>query len=309
MRKSLKNRIATSRLALPVAALYAIIIGLLGGFIQHQQYWLQFAGFVLTTILLMQLNNICVLIRIYSRMVSCIFILLTCCASFLLFSLTGWAVTFLYVLCYLFLFTSYQEENAVGKIFYGFAALGIASFGYVHLLYYIPLFWILMKTNLMSWSVRTWGASLLGFLTPYWFASCWLLYQDKVEVFAQHFLPLADFSKSFDLSLLSIGQLSYLILLLIIWLISSFHFICQIFNDSIRTRMYYALFIWVAVLTGLFIFIQPQHYNMLIRIMTVNIAPLAAHYVTLSTHKHDDIFCYVMTVLILLLTGYNLWTI
>lgn len=157
MRKSLKNRIATSRLALPVAALYAIIIGLLGGFIQHQQYWLQFAGFVLTTILLMQLNNICVLIRIYSRMVSCIFILLTCCASFLLFSLTGWAVTFLYVLCYLFLFTSYQEENAVGKIFYGFAALGIASFGYVHLLYYIPLFWILMKTNLMSWSVRTWG--------------------------------------------------------------------------------------------------------------------------------------------------------
>ena len=73
--------------------------------------------------------------------------------------------------------------------------------------------------------------------------------------------------------------------------------------------MYYALFIWVAVLPGLFIFIQPQHYNMLIRIMMVNIVPLAAHYVTLSTHKHNDIICYVLTALILLLTGYNLWTI
>jgi hypothetical protein len=161
----------------------------------------------------------------------------------------------------------------------------------------------------MSWSARTLGASLLGFLTPYWFASCWMLYQDKMEVFTQHFIPLSDFSKPFDLSLLSTGQLSFLILLLIIWVISSIHFVRQIFNDSIRTRMYYALFIWVAVLTGLLILIQPQHYNMLIRIMMVNIVPLAAHYITLSTHKHNDIICYVLTALILLLTGYNLWTI
>lgn len=296
-------------MALPVTVLYTIVIGFLGGFIQQHQYWPQLFCFVLSAFLMMQLNNICVLIRIYTRMVSCIFLVLTCSASFLFLSLTGWVATILLALCYLFLFTSYQEDNAVGKTYYAFLALGVASLGYVHMLFYIPLFWILMKTNLMSWSLRTWGASLLGLLTPYWFASAWLFYQGKTEVITQHFLPLGDFDTPFDFSLLSNGQLFFLVLLFVLWLIGTIHFVRQIFNDSIRTRMYYAMFIWVGLLTGLFILIQPQYYGMLIRMMIINIAPLAAHYVALTTHKHDDITCYVIAVLTLFLTGYNLWSI
>ena len=88
MKKLLQNKITGSRLTLPVTLCYAIGIWLLGGLIQ-EQWWIQFGCFMLTAYLMVQLNNTNALIRIYSRMVSVSFLLLSCMACFLFPSLSG----------------------------------------------------------------------------------------------------------------------------------------------------------------------------------------------------------------------------
>ena len=80
--KRLQNRIAGSRIALPVTALYALIISLANHLI-GQSLWIQLLLLAVSTLLMVQLNNINALIRIYSRMVSCSYLVLMSMITFI----------------------------------------------------------------------------------------------------------------------------------------------------------------------------------------------------------------------------------
>ena len=75
--KRLQNTVSESRMALPCTAAYAICIWLLAGLLQGN-WWIQFAIFAVCTYLMVELNNANALLRIYSRMVSCTFVVLSC---------------------------------------------------------------------------------------------------------------------------------------------------------------------------------------------------------------------------------------
>ena len=83
--KRIQNKIADSRLALPVTAIYAVLVCLISGFIT-QHLWAQFAILIVSTYMMLELNNTNALIRIYSRMVSCSYLMLAVMAHFLLVS-------------------------------------------------------------------------------------------------------------------------------------------------------------------------------------------------------------------------------
>ena len=55
--KLLQRRIAQSKLALPVTACYAILVWMAYG-LATEKWWLQFGCFVITTYLMMLLNNL-----------------------------------------------------------------------------------------------------------------------------------------------------------------------------------------------------------------------------------------------------------
>ena len=82
MTKRIQNSIAESRYALPIAAFYSICIWLLAGLVS-QQWWIQFGCFVVSAWMMMMLNKENMLIRIYSRLVSSAYLVLTCAAVFL----------------------------------------------------------------------------------------------------------------------------------------------------------------------------------------------------------------------------------
>lgn len=82
IRKRLQNKVAESRFALPVTAIYATLAWLAGGLAGNGMY-IQFALFAASAFMMMMLNNHNSLIRIYSRMVSCTFLVLTAMAAFL----------------------------------------------------------------------------------------------------------------------------------------------------------------------------------------------------------------------------------
>lgn len=261
-----------------------------------------------TTILMLQLNKLHVLIRIYSRMVSSTFLVLSCCACFLFPSISGAISSMCLVLGYILLFTSYQDQQATGKVFYAFLVYGIASMAQVHILYFVPLLWIFMGKHLSLLTMRTWTASVIGLLTPYWMIGSWLIYHYGIDKWADHFTPLVTFHQPFDFGILSTSQMATFALMVILMLTGIAHIIHKSYAENIRTRMFYSIFIWTDLAVTVFLILQPQHYELLMRIMIINTAPLIAHYFTLTSTKLTNASFFLFIIVVLILTAYNLWS-
>ena len=124
--KRLQNKIAESRFALPVTAVYALTVWLVMCAINCRGY-AELAVFALSAYLMAELNNRNALIRVYSRMVSCTFLALGTMAAPVTGSLPVLAVQLCFIAAYLLLFSSYQDKRAQGKMFYAFAFIGVAG--------------------------------------------------------------------------------------------------------------------------------------------------------------------------------------
>ena len=294
-------------MALPVAVAFTVGIWLLCG-LTVQHWWVQFGCFAVTTYLMVELNNQNALIRIYSRMVSCAFLLLSCAACFLMPSVRGGFLQLFVAAAYLVLFQTYQDKTSVGKTYYAFLFLGLASMANVHILYFLPFFWLLMSTNLLSLSWRTWSASLLGLLTPYWFGCAWLVYQADYTLLTTHFTQLADFAFPVNYARLSIGFMTVLALLLATTLTGIVHYLRKSYNDKIRIRMLFGFFIWMDLLAIVFMVIQPQHQDLLFRMMIINTSPLIAHFLALTSTRFTNMAFYIISLATLLVMAYNVWT-
>ena len=192
MLKFSQSKIAQSQMLLPTMAVYAVVVWLLCGLFA-QGWWLQLACFGVTTFLVIELNNVHALIRIYSRMVSSSFLALSCCACFLFPSLEGNLMQMFMAASELVLLLNYQDRCSPGITFYAFVLFGLASLCDVHVVFLLPLLWLFMAINLLSLSWRTWGASVIGVLMPYWFWGCWHVLQKDLTPLLNHFLPLGEY--------------------------------------------------------------------------------------------------------------------
>lgn len=306
MKKLAQNKIAESTLTLPFVTLYAAGIWLVCGAVQ-MEWWFQLVCFAATAFLMAQLNTKHSLIRIYSRLVSCTFMVLMCCASFLLPSIEGGVTGLFLVLTYYLLFMGYQDNSKVGIAYYAFLSLSIGSMGFVHIFYLVPLLWLFMRTHLAMLSWRTWGGSVLGLLTPYWFTGYWFAQQHDLQSFFNHFRPLADFQPPFNYSALTDSQIAVLALVAVLIVIGTIHALRKGYYDGVRTRTFYAIFIWTNLVAFVLLALQPQHCNLLLRIIIINTAPLAAHFFALTSTKLTNVAFFALTAAALLLTAYNLW--
>ena len=100
--KRFQNRVAESRIALPVTGVYAFAVCALGGLFT-EQLWVQFVLLAVSSFLMMELNNVNALIRIYSRMVSCSFLVLAVMSQYLVVDVRCGIVQACFIAFYLFL--------------------------------------------------------------------------------------------------------------------------------------------------------------------------------------------------------------
>lgn len=308
MKKRVQNIVAESRNALPITTLYAITVWLLAGLVQHH-WWLQFACFAVSVYLMVQFNSQNLLIRIFSRMVSCSYIVLTCTAVFLFPSLLG-AVTQVCAIASLFLlFHAYQDKEAVGWVFYTFLCVGLGSLHHVHLLYYVPLLWILMAWFVYCLSWRTFFASLIGLIAPYWLCLPWYMYHgdNGLGDMVSHLEPLFTFSDPFQFSVLSLPQLLFAAFLVLLAILGAIQFLLTSYLDKIRVRQIYYSFMMITTFSAVLIVLQPHLYDIIIYLMITSASPLIAHFIALTHSRLSNITFLVITASALILTGINLW--
>lgn len=316
MIKRPQNRVAESRFTLPVVMAYAVGVWLIAGLLStgfslnvsslESSPWVPFVCFLASAFLIVELNNSNALIRIYSRTVSCSFIALMCAGNFLFESLSGAFVQLCAIAVYLALFRTYQDRAAVGWSYYAFLCLGLASSVFVQVLFFAPLLWAMMFFQLASLSWRTFLASLLGLLTPYWFALSLLLFQGNIETLGVHFSAMVDFQMP-DWTSLTVNELLLFVFAVLLGVTGTIHYQRKKSADSIRIRLLYDCFILMGLFSALFLVLQPQYYDALIRLLIINVSPLIAHFLALTNTRVTNIAFYAICATTLLMTLFNLW--
>ena len=304
--KRFQNRVAESRIALPVTGVYAFAVCALGGLFT-EQLWVQFVLLAVSSFLMMELNNVNALIRIYSRMVSCSFLVLAVMSQYLVVDVRCGIVQACFIAFYLFLFSAYQDNRAMGRVFYAFLMLGIASTMFVQILFFVPLVWVLLCTNLMVRSFRAFVSSLFGLLVPYWFMVAYYLYIDDIDSLLDHFLQIAQFGPVLgwmDMPVSHILTAAYVAILAVVGMI---HFRLNNYKDKIRTRMLFEIFSVLALAAIVFMILQPQHIDYLLALLIVSTSPMIGHYIALTNTFITNISFYVMLVVALIITCVNLW--
>ena len=304
--KYIQNRIAESRIALPCVAVYAAAVWLVAGLVSSN-WWLQFGCMALSSFLMMQLNNQNSLIRIYSRMVSCCFLIIVCAGGFLFPSIRASVTTLCFLTFLLLLFQTYQDKHSVGRTFYAFSMIGLLSLLHVRVLYFVPVFWLLMAFKVQSLSFRTFLSSVIGLLLPYWLLAPYLVWKGSLSSLMEHFEQLGWVTYPADYDILTTGQIAFFCLLVVFAVIGTVHFFRKRYQDKIRTRMLYDVFIIMLWLSLAMLAVQPQHDLLLFPVAVICVSPLVGHFLALTGTRWTNIAFFVVTALTLLLTIYNIW--
>lgn len=304
--KRLQNKIAESSLTLPVvAAGGALVWGL--SLLFRGGAWPQLVCFAVSCYFMVELNNANALLRVRSRMVTATFIVLSCAASQLFASFTGSFVQLCFIIAMLLLFLTYQRPDSVGRIYYAFLFVGLSSMAFVQVLYFVPLLWLLMATQLQSFSIKGLSATLLGLITPYWIASVWCLFERDFTPMTEHFAKLAQLAVPYRDMTINIGLLAVVVLTVVLSITGIVHFWLHSFEDKIRIRLLYGFFTSMLLFGTLLLCLQPQHYEVLIPLQTVFASPLIAHFLTFTQSRLTNIVFIVVGVLTLALIVLNLW--
>ena len=301
----LQNRISRSRILLPSMGMYAIVVWLMCGLLSDH-LWLQFACFVISSYLMVELNNSNALIRIYSRMVSCSFIMMACMSTFLLKSASAMLLSIFVVMSFITAFLTYQDKSSMGRTFYSFLSLGLATLLEVRLLYFAPVMWIAMFFYLRSMNIRIFISSLFGLVCPYWFVSLYLIYTNDFTLAVSHFSRLVKFGHIADFSHIPVSALVSIYFVTTLSVTGIIHYLRNRINDKTRTRMLYNTFILFNLATIVFLILQPQLYMPLLTILIVTGSPLIAHFIALTHTWITNISFKAIVITALALTIINI---
>ena len=137
-----------------------------------------------TAFLLLYLTQTFVIIRSRTFLPAFFYLLFTGTIPDLYSSLSGSVSSVCILLCIFFLFTSYQQERSQGYSLNIALILTMGSFLWTPLLYFFPVFWLGMY-QLQCLSLRSFIASLLGFVVVFLFAFTWSFHQGTQSTFFQ----------------------------------------------------------------------------------------------------------------------------
>lgn len=305
-KKTFQNKVAPSRYALPITATLATLVWVAVGFIEGN-IWLNFAFTIISTLLMVELNNHNSLMRTYSRMVSCSFLILVTMTCLPTPSYKANIVSMCFIAFYLIIWNSYQDKRSAGWTFYAFTCIGLASMVFIQIGYFLPILWLMMMVFTNSFSIRNLFASLIGIIIPYWFSAGYYAYTNNIDGLVSHLSEFINYHELFDYSRVTDHEVVNLIFITILGIIGSIHFLHTAYADKIRTRMIYESFTMVNFVSLAFIILQPQHIKELGSIMIVNTAPLIAHFITYTKGKITNIMFITMLVMTVLILLYNIF--
>lgn len=317
------------RLTLPATLLIALACWLAGGIVctgsmpeagtYRLWQWLdgldwpagsrQAAGFLVYAAMgyfLIGLNNTFGIIRMRASVQTSAFFLLVAATPSLHTLYAGNVAAAAFLPALFFLFKSYRNPQASADLFHSFAFIGLGSLAYPQLTLSVPLFW-LGAYGFQSLGVRSFCASVAGWLLPYWFLAGHAFFYGQMELFCEPFRELARFQPvSFRLQPWEAVMIGYL---LVLFVVSAGHCLASSYDDKIRTRSYLYFLIAMDCCLFLYALLQPVQCTRLLPLLMVGVGVLAGHLFVLSHGRSTNLFFIGAFAALFILFAFNLWTL
>ena len=279
-RRWLQNKVAESRLTLPVSVALFIVVRLFQG------VGVSFAAAAAAPLCLcaaavmLETNVALQILRVRSRLGESLWLLLAAAMPFL-YGLGAPAVCACCLAAGMgLLLCCYRNRNAVLLVFHSFLFLGAGSLLSPVMIPLALLFYFCLAFLMRAFSWKGLWAGIVGLLTPYW---CWVAWEacvgDVMRV-ADHVLALWLWVLDWDgLSLLpAVRLLPVWCLLVFFGLTGIIHYMRKRYDDKIRTRMMLYVYVCVTVFLHVVFLLLPGQRMELLAMMAVSTSPLMAHY-------------------------------
>ena len=305
----LQNKVAGSEFTLPLCAIAAI-----------GMWWLPQKAFdvrclmglvlcLLTTYIVMETNAQQHIIRIRTRMMSCVWLILAASLSFM--HPLGEPIIAATFLCagYYLLFLCYQRHRPQKFIFHAFLMLSLGSFFAPVMLPMAIPFLLYLTVFLRSMTSRAFWAGVLGIVVPYWCYAVWCFVIGDMGSFVGMLTEMAQFempSVEAVTSMPFVWQVSAGVVALLS-VVSILHYLSTNYDDKIRVRMILYIYVSQTLLLMAFLLLQPAHYETTMALLVCSASPLIAHYFSLSRSLLTTIFFLLSLLLVAGMATLNLW--
>ncbi len=248
----------------------------------------------LAVYMMVELNSRNILLRVSSRMLSCMLaILLTISVAYHGFQ-PGYVVLLLSLLSFFSLFAAYQHPDPILS-FEVFLYLSVASLVFPKLVWLAPLYW-LMQGYFQAFSFRSVVASLLALLMTYWLYAGVAAMSGHFALFMAHAQTAVRFHAG-DYHLVDYRDVVTFLFVVLLFVVGTIDFYLHRYLDRVRTRIQYdALCLYGGVLIVL-ICLQPQYADVLMPLLLVSTSMVFGHFFALTHTRFSHICCLVLLLL------------
>lgn len=257
------------------------------------------AGLALTAVavyMTAELNNINVLLRVSSRLISSLLAVLCTISTFAHSLQPAHVVLVLTVVSYFAIFATYQNPDPV-PTYLAYLSLGLSSLAFPKMALLCPVVWM-VQANFRSLTPRTLCASLLGLATPYWFFASASFITGNFGLFLSHVADMTAFDIP-DYSTLSAKQIAVYALALTMFVIGVVDFYQNSYLDKTRTRLIYSAVIFMGFVSFALPALVPGGFNTLLAPALINTSIVAGHNLALTYNKFTLVYTIAAAVLAL----------
>ncbi|MDR1918932.1 MAG: hypothetical protein LBQ65_04715 [Tannerellaceae bacterium] len=199
------------------------------------------------------------------------------------------------------LLTSYHDTGAIQKTFNAAFFIGVGSLLWVHILWFLPIFWWGMY-NFKVLNLRTFLASLTGAAVIYWFLLGWCVWTRDYTPFTVPFASLLraglpdDFSSSRLIDWMHILYVAFLTVIGIVNILVHEH------DDTLRTRRFLFFLIILAAASSVLFLLYRQSSDEFLDVACMPVSLLVAHFFTVEKGKKRVRLYYVFILLYMLIS-------
>lgn len=255
--------------------------------------------------LLVLLNNTHAIIRMRASVQTAVYCMLIAAFPGLPHRLhVGCLLVFVLLAALHLLFRSYQKERSEADVFHAFVFIGAGSLLYPQLVWFTPVFWLgVYMVRAMHW--RSFGASILGMLLPYWLLWAYAYCVGDMGLFLTPLYEMVNVRPLMSgLTPAMVATLAYLVVLLTA---ASLHCLVAGLDDKTRIRCYLQLLILMSYCLCAYILLQPLPGVLLLPVVLVGISFLAGHLFVLTDTVASNVFFIVILLGLVALFAFNLY--
>ena len=209
---------------------------------------------------------------------------------------------FCLIIAFYQLLTSYHQSGAaIQKIFNDSFFIGAGSLLWIHILWFLPVFWLGMY-NFKILTPRTFLSSLIGTGVVYWFLLGWCVWQHDYTSFSIPFASLCDIGLPDILHRPFLTDWMQIVFIVFLAMISTINILLHEYEEGLRTRRFLSFLILFAVASSGLFLLYRRSSDEFLGIVCMPVSILVSHFFTVNKGKKKYRLYYLLILLFIFLS-------